>query len=125
MAEGHQGLGPADPIEATGRQQVIGDEQRREAQLLGPSRETTDLLAVLPVLAGEQVGGDEDSEFHALQGPGRDPMALQQPEMNRLVKEVLRSGSDVTTPASSSRRAVAFQVVGLMQNIGLPGVRLG
>jgi len=36
MAERHQRLGPTDSVEAAGSQEVVGDEQRFEAQLLGP-----------------------------------------------------------------------------------------
>src|ERR1700730_7636048 len=65
MCQCHHRLGPADAVEPSCRQQVIRDEKRIEAQLLGPDRKATNLGAVLRVLARQQIGGDEDAELHA------------------------------------------------------------
>ena len=46
VGERHQRLGPADAIEAARGQQVVGDEQRLEAELLGVHSETADLIPV-------------------------------------------------------------------------------
>jgi hypothetical protein len=63
VAEGHQRLGPADPVETLGGQQVVGDEQRIEAELFRAGGKSADLVAVPVFLTRQKVRGKEDAEL--------------------------------------------------------------
>ena len=65
VRQGHHRLGPADAVEPRRGQQVIGDEERVEAELLRFDRKTADLVAVPGVLAGQEIRGNENANLHA------------------------------------------------------------
>src|SRR5207245_8995528 len=65
VRKGHHRLGPADAVEPRRGQQVIGDEERVEAELLRFDRKTADLVAVPGVLAGQEIRGNENANLHA------------------------------------------------------------
>src|SRR5205807_2749013 len=60
----HHRLRPADPVKPLRRQQVVGDEERVESELLGPHRKPSDLFTMPGFLARKQVRRDERSELH-------------------------------------------------------------
>src|SRR6266851_5949226 len=63
MSECHERLGPAHAVEAVGGQQVVGDEQRLEAELLGAHREPADLISVPLLRTGQQVRRQEHPQL--------------------------------------------------------------
>ncbi len=69
-----------DPVEAMGGDDVVGDPQRVEPQLLGAAGEPTDVVGVRPLAAGDEERRQEDAELHACEGS-------QQPDFDQHLRQ--------------------------------------
>src|SRR6266581_4378529 len=99
MRQGHHRLGPADPVEAARGEEVVGDEERVEAEFLGAHREAANLLPMIRVLARQEVRRDEGAELHA------DALAptFDSSSPAKIMASRMRSRSDVGIGSSGGR----------------------
>src|SRR5689334_25391660 len=94
MRQRQHRLRPADPVEPGGGEQMVGYEERVEAQLLRSHRKPTDLIAVLRCLAREEVRRDENSELHA-EASAASPLSSSSPAKTSASRMRSRSASEM------------------------------